>query len=813
MKEILKKYKYYLVISLLCLSASFLNAQTNGGVRGSVLDKESGEPLMFTPVFLNDGLKFNTLTEDDGFYTIASVPPGKYILQCRAVGYDSLGVEINVEAGKMLNYNISMVPSSLKTETVEVNANREESQTDTRVSVVRITAKDIQRLPAAGGESDFAQYLQIIPGVIFTGDQGGQIYIRGGAPVQNKVILDGMSIFNAFHSIGFFSVFETEVIRSIDVYTGGFGAKYGGRSSAVIDIKTREGDKKRFSGMLSSNPFVSKFLFEGPIIKLDENKGNSLSFILTGKHSYLNQTSNWFYKPILERPMTDAANTTLPYSFTDFHGKLSFNTANGSRLNAFGFSFNDNANFTGVAQYKWNSGGGGIDFRVVPGSAKLIMEGNVGYSTYAANFIEGDSSKERFSKVNSFNANINFSLFMARNSEVNYGVEINTFYTDFSLENNNGIPFGQQQSNTEAAVYVRYKGLIGKAVIEPSFRAQYYASLGEFRAEPRIAMKYNITNSFRFKLAGGLYSQNLISSVDERDVVNLFVGFLGGPDEQVFKITGYDSSARRPLYTPTKSKLQTSVHAIGGFEVNIGNNIVMNIEPYWKWFPQIVSLNRNRTTTALTDVFGNRTYEPEFIAENGQAYGLDFNGTYEKDQFYFYLAYSLGYVTRDDGIQKYYASFDRRHNMNIVSSYKFRIGKMKEMSPDEKRSKTEHPFEVSLRWNLGSGFPFTSTQGFYNLNSFQDGINTDYVTQNNNPDTELGVIYSDRINNKRLPYYHRLDFSLRYTIDFGKRAKLLLNASITNVYDRPNIFYFDRIRYRRVNQLPILPALGAVFKF
>jgi hypothetical protein len=355
--------------------------------------------------------------------------------------------------------------------------------------------------------------------------------------------------------------------------------------------------------------------------------------------------------------------------------------------------------------------------------------------------------------------------------------------------------------------------LIGKAVIEPSFRAQYYASLGEFRAEPRIAMKYNITNSFRFKLAGGLYSQNLISSVDERDVVNLFVGFLGGPDEQVFKITGYDSSARRPLYTPTKSKLQTSVHAIGGFEVNIGNNIVMNIEPYWKWFPQIVSLNRNRTTTALTDVFGNRTYEPEFIAENGQAYGLDFNGTYEKDQFYFYLAYSLGYVTRDDGIQKYYASFDRRHNMNIVSSYKFRIGKMKEMSPDEKRSKTEHPFEVSLRWNLGSGFPFTSTQGFYNLNSFQDGINTDYVTQNNNPDTELGVIYSDRINNKRLPYYHRLDFSLRYTIDFGKRAKLMLNASITNVYDRPNIFYFDRIRYRRVNQLPILPALGAVFKF
>lgn len=622
-----------------------------------------------------------------------------------------------------------------------------------------------------------------------------------------------MTIFNAFHSIGFFSVFETELVRSIDVYTGGFSAKYGGRSSAIVDIRTREGDKKRFAGMLSVNPFVSKFLFEGPIIKLNEAKGQSLSFMLTGKHSYLNETSNWFYKPILERPRTEASNTTLPYSFTDIHGKVSFNTSNGSRINAFGFSFNDNANFVDVAQYKWNSGGGGIDFRIVPGSAKLLMEGNVGYSGYAANFIEGDSAKERFSKVNSFNANINFSYFLARSSEVNYGVEVNSFKTDFSLTNARGIPFGQTQSNTEVAAYVRYKGIIGKAVIEPSLRAQYYASLGEIRIEPRLALKYNITNWLRFKMAGGLYSQNLISSVDERDVVNLFVGFLGSPDEQVYRITGFDSTLRRPLYETTKSKLQTSIHAIGGFEVNLGNDIVINIEPYWKWFPQIVSLNRNRTTTAITDQFGNRTYEPEFIAEKGDAYGLDFNGTYEKNQFYFYLAYSLGFVTRNDGIQKYYASFDRRHNMNIVSSYKFRIGKMKEMTEKEKRSKSEYPFEAAVRWNLGSGFPFTATQGFYTLYTFQDGINTNYINPNNNPDTELGVIYSDQINNKRLPYYHRLDLSLRYTLDFGKHTKLMLNVSVTNVYDRPNIFYFDRIRYRRVNQLPILPAFGIVLKF
>jgi hypothetical protein len=781
----------------------FLTSAQTGGVRGTIMDKETGDPLMFTPVFLNDGLKYNAQTQDDGFFTIASVPAGKYILQCRAIGYDSIGVEIEIESGKMLNYNLSLVASGLKTGPVEVTANREDVQTETKVSVVRITAKDIQRLPSAGGEADFAQYLQVIPGIVFTGDQGGQIYIRGGAPVQNKILLDGMTIFNAFHSIGFFSVFETEAIRSVDVYTGGFSSKYGGRSSAVVDIRTREGDKKRFGGLVSINPFVGKFLFEGPIIKLDEKKGRSLSFMVTGKHSYLNYTSDWLYKPILERPRTEASNTTLPYSFTDFYAKLSFNTSNGSRLNAFGFSFMDNADFKGVATYKWNSAGGGLDFRIVPGSAKLIMEGNIGYSTYAANFVEGDNAKERFSKVNNFNTNINFAYYLARNSEINYGLEVNSFFTDFSLVNNSSIPYGQQQSNTEVAAYLRYKGLIGKVVIEPSFRAQYYASLGEFRAEPRLALKYNITDYLRFKVAGGMYSQNLISSVDERDVVNLFVGFLGGPDEQVFKITGFDSLKQVPIYAATQSKLQTSVHAVGGFEVNVGKNISINIEPYWKWFPQIVNLNRNRTNDK----------EPKFLAENGEAYGLDLNATYEKNQLYVYLAYSLGFVTRDDGLQKYYASFDRRHNMNLVTSYKFRIGKMKEMSEEERRFKTEFPLEASLRWNLGSGFPFTATQGFYSQFNFQDGINTDYISQNNNPGVELGVIYSDQLNNKRLPFYHRLDLSLRYTVDFSKHTKLMINVSVTNAYDRPNIFYFDRIRYSRVNQLPILPAIGVILKF
>jgi len=109
---------------------------------------------------------------------------------------------------------------------------------------VKITPKDIGQIPSIGGQPDLAQYLQVMPGVVFTGDQGGELYIRGGSPIQNKVLLDGVTIYKAFHSIGLFSVFETDIIRNADIYTGGFGAEYGGRISSVMDITTRDGNSR-----------------------------------------------------------------------------------------------------------------------------------------------------------------------------------------------------------------------------------------------------------------------------------------------------------------------------------------------------------------------------------------------------------------------------------------------------------------------------------------------------------------------------------------------------------------------------------------
>lgn len=792
------EFKCLLVVLLLMLSQ--LAMAQKSGIRGTVLDKETGEPLIGATVYLK-GTTYASSSNVEGDYNIAGVPVGEYVLKVMYLGFDSIEIEVSL-GSKMINQNLLMEEAASDIEIVQVDAGKTARQNDVSVSLIRITAKDINRIPAAGGEADFAQYLQVLPGIVSTGDQGGQLYIRGGAPVQNRVLLDGMTLFNAFHSIGFFSVFETDIIRSADVYTGGFSAKYGGRSSAVVDIKTREGNKTRFAGMLNVNPFVAKGIFEGPLVKLSEETGSSISFLMTIKHSYLRQSSPLLYSYANEQGV-------LPYNFTDGHAKISFNTDNGSRINVFGFYHSDNVRFDGLAAYDWDAAGGGVDFRIIPGGAQLALDGTIAYSIYGSEFNElGTASKVRRSDVGSFNGNLNVSYYLPKSRVINIGVEINSLTTafEYSTGSNSSVTQGNAdapQTNIEAAIFAHFQGRFGPLIIEPSVRMQAYASLGETRIEPRLGLKLNITDYFRIKAAGGMYSQNLISSVDERDVVNLFVGFLGGPDDGVYSLTVAENGDRR--YEKSTTRLQTSIHAIFGFEVDLGKDVVFNLEPYYKYFPQIVSLNRNREAG---DVGKN------FLAETGDAYGIDFSGTYDKDQLYLYASYSLGYVTRNDGVQTYFAHFDRRHNVNFVGSYQFRIGKQKPASDDDKVNKrTEYPFEVGVRWNMGSGFPFTRTQGFYANQTFLGGIGTNYLTDNTDPNTTLGVIYEDELNQGRLPFYHRLDISFKYTLDLPKYMKLTLGISVTNVYDRENIFYFDRIEYKRINQLPIMPALNVNLKF
>lgn len=751
-----------------------LLAQKAATVRGNVYDKANGQPVSYANVVLTNISKVGEIpilgasTDVNGFFQISNVPIGDYTVVVTFIGYDSVDMKITTTEGGIIYKSIYLSEMERSLETVEVSAKKEQARNSTQVSKVSVTPKQIKSLPSTGGTPDIAQYLPVLAGVVSTGDQGGQIYIRGGSPVQNKILLDGMTIYNPFHSVGLFSVFETETLRSVDVLTGGFNAEYGGRISAVVDLKTREGNKKRLSGLINGSPFQVKALFEGPIVPLKDDSGNSISFMLTGKKSLLPQTSKTLYDYVKK----DSAG--LPFDYSDYYGKVSFVAGNGSKMNIFGFNFKDGVSYANIADLDWNTKGYGANFTLIPAGLKMIVGGNVAYSKYDISLQEKDPSP-RTSAVSSFNAGLDFT-FLGDDSEFKYGVDLSGFSTDLAFNSPLGFTYKQNENTTELAGFVHYKKVIRKfLILEPSVRIHAYTALGETSFEPRLAAKVNFTDKIRFKFSGGVFSQNLISTVSEKDVVNLFVGFLSGPEERFFKPGSTEE---------VTSRLQKAVHAIGGFEIDVNRNLELNIEAYVKDYKQLIDVNRLKS----------KFIDPNYVAETGEAYGLDITAKYEKSNFYLWSTFSHAYVNRFDGVQTYPTNFDRRNNINILATYTFG---------------SQKSWEAAVRWNYGSGFPFTLTQGFFTNFNFKDGIGTDVLT--GNPD--LGVIYSNKRNGGRLPDYHRLDISLKKTVNFSKYIKMEIVASATNAYDRRNIFYFDRIRFSRVDQLPILPSLAATIHF
>ncbi len=760
--------KNYFLLLLLVAGTSVLEAQkaNRSTLRGNVFDKESAQPIAFATVQAEGPEQRGATTDINGFFSIADLPPGTYRVKVTYVGYDDFVQEVELKAGEVVYKNIVLQESGQSLEEIVISGKKEQARSEVQISKISVTPKQIRSLPSTGGQADIAQYLTVLPGVIFTGDQGGQLYIRGGSPVQNRILLDGMTIYNPFHSIGFFSVFETELIRNVDVLTGGFNAEHGGRISAIVDVKTREGNRKRLSGLVSASPFQARAIVEGPIVPLREDGGASVSFVLAGKQALIDRLGRQLYPYVND-------GDGIPFSYRDGYGKLSFLAGSGSKVNLFGFRYDDGVRFD-IADFRWQSSGGGMDFTLIPANSNTVINGVLTYSDYDSRIQEADRSP-RTSSIGGFFAGLNFINF-DRNSELRYGIELNGFRTEFAFENFRGLKIEQIENTTELAFFLRWKRKIGPLLIEPGFRFQYYLSLNDISPEPRLGLKYNVSDRFRLKAAGGWYSQNLLSTVNERDVVNLFVGFLSGPEETVYKP---GSNTER-----IDHRLQKSVHGVAGFEVDITNNIDLNIEGYYKDFTQLLALNRFKTLPQ----------EPNYITETGKAYGVDFSGKWEAKRFYVWAAYSYAFVTRFDGQQEYPPIFDRRHNFNLVTTYQ--LGAQKE-------------WEVGARWNLGSGFPFTQTQGFYTIFNFSEGIGTDVLTGNGT----LGILYSDVRNGGRLPYYHRLDLSVKRVFSFSKSTKAEVVASATNVYNRANIFYFDRVRYQRVNQLPILPSLSMTIQF
>jgi hypothetical protein len=776
----LKKLLFF-VISLV----GFTTFAQDFSIRGFVYDDSNMEPVGEMKVKLlklDSTVISGAFTDNNGGFLIPKLTKGSYILKIEAGRFNKAFVNVNMtDKTKIYDVQFKLVRNTQNVKEVVVSIDSKEKKNEVLIGTLKYNQKSLDRIPSHGGENDIVGAISVTPGVVTTGDQGGQLYVRGGTPIQNKVLLDGMTIYNPFHSIGFFSIFETELVKTVDVYTGGFESKYGGRVSSVMDITYRDGNRREFGGRVSASPFLAKMVLEGPIGKVTKEKAAPGSYVFSAKHSLLDYTSKSLY------PKVNDGNG-LPFNFTDVYGKVTFNGDGGTKVSAFGFHNQDSVNYD-IANLRWDASGGGVNFLMVPSGSPLFIRGHVNGSNYQTTFAE-TAQEPRYSKIGGFDLGFDFSYFLKNESEMNYGFNINGFNTEFVTYNEAKRKIEAINFTTEIGSYFNYRLIKRRWVIQTGLRVQVYASLNTISPEPRLGLKYNANENLRFKFSGGRFSQNFTSASSDKDVVNLFNGLLSAPTNVQEQFVTQFQNVKN-----TKNGLQYAWHAIVGMEFDLGKFWSFNIEGYYKYFSQLSNINQNKLYDDVSQFeLIDDVFKKDFIIETGQSYGIDFLAKYSKDRLFLWAVYSYGKNTRWDGFANYAPVFDRRHNVNLVGSYLF--GKAKN-------------YELNIRWNLGSGLPFTPTAGYYQGENFSGGVTSNYVT--NNPSSITTLLGT--FNSQRLPYYHRLDITFKKQFNFKNKDVMEIVASITNVYNRNNIFYVNRITSKIIYQFPILPSFGLNYKF
>ena len=768
----MSSYNKIIAVLFLLIIGQTIRAQT-GQLKGFVVDASNGQAVPAATVLIKETGK-GIACDENGYFLLTRLHAGEVIIRVSSIGFENREIPATISNDQTYQMLIQLKPEIIELGEATISAVRQHWESSNTVSAHRLTSSTIERIPSISGKPDLADYLQVIPGIIFTGDQGGQFYVRGGAPVHNLVKLDGLTIINPFHSIGFVSVFDTETIARANVYTAGFGAEYGGRLSSVIDLKTRPGNRRQTAGSFNLSNFAYGLTLDVPIVKMTSESPRSVSVLFSNKGSFIDKIANRIYPYLDEKG--------IPFRYNDIYAKVSFMGIYGDQLDIQGIHLDDRAWFGESMQSTWVNNAGGVRFLTSPNSSQWLYEASSNISDYNGEFIE-DGERPRTTRYNSLENNMRVFR-RGERAEWDIGLSLNTYNTIHSFQGVEGITLEHEYFTTELLSYIANKTKLGKWLLEPGLRLIYYADQTFFSPEPRLKIKYNLSSVISFNLATGWYSQNLLSASSDRDITALFQGYYMGPElvQDYFK------------GIPYRNKIQQAWHGVLGLSLLTQNDIKFTCEAYIKDFSKLVSYNRNKIfrQSYLTASIPEYLKSP-FLLEKGYSLGFDILMDYAKDDFSLWMGYSLAYAFREDEKMSYVPHYDRRHNLNILSGYQF--GK-------------DNSWKIKARWNLGSGFPFTQTNGFYeDFTILQASFLMD-VSNNGSINAWYG-----ELNLGRLPWYHRLDISLEKKWEFSHHQKLTATLGVINTYNRRNMYYIDRFTAERVDQFPILPNFSVRYSF
>lgn len=685
----------FLVLVLSIIPIERINAQQAGTLRGFVTDSTNGEALVFCNVFIKD-LNVGASTNDRGLFLIKSIPSNlEYELTISYVGYKTKIVKAFVQPSIVTELDVQLIPLSVELQTIEKVGDRIIRENATDISLERISVKELEILPK-GIETDIFRSLQYIPGVSTTGDITARYYVRGGGGDQNQILINGVEVYNPFHSLGLFSVLDPEMINSLEFYKGGYTAEYSGRISSVMNVISKDGNKNRVGFKGAASFLTAKGLLEGPV--------PNGSFMVTGRKSYNNDVLKKFFNE-----------QTVPVDFYDYSFKLNYSSAEifeNAKFSIFGFSSDDNVDYEDPAreQFTWSNSLIGFEWLQIY-DAPVFSRLGISSSQFDGEVIPNLSSlKPRQNELSDFTVSFDVNAVFQNKDELGAGLKLKTIDTKFSQVNLLGAETNLEKFAGNLSLYGKYKFLRFENFgidIGTRFNVTGLSKNGGGSFEPRISLSYRVFPSIIFKAAWGIYKQELISISDEDEIISVFEPWLIVPDY---------------LETPT------AIHYIGGLNINIFSGVNFGVEGYYKIMNNLAIVNDQKYLSS----------DPDFISGSGESYGWEFSLAYGIDPLNISTSYTLSWAYKEEDQWIYYPRYDSRHAGNIIVEYNFGGG-----------------WVVSTIWNFSSGYPFTELIGYYDKFYPEDIGSPDY-----NPGEFIPyAILGDR-NLGRLPEYHRLDLSL-----------------------------------------------------
>ena len=660
-----------------------VSAQTTD-VYGVLTDSLTKQRVPFVNVRV-EGTSWGASANNLGFYFIAKLPPGTYEITASSIGYVKVTRTVVLRNVKSYELNFQLPPVPVESEEVLVTAPRKRMELETKATSVHVLERqDLKRVPVAG-QQDLLQSLKILPGIVSTSDVSSRFYVRGGAGDQNLFMFDGIRIYYPFHALGIYSVFSTEMVENVEVYTGAFPTGFGGRLSSVVNITARDGRADRLAGRANANFLSTELSIEGPAI-------STSSFIINAR------------KSISSKTFGDILGQNVPLDFYDGTIKLSTQPGgvqkfdityltSGDRLKA--RSLND-------PEYSWRNNGMALSGSGLP-SAKMFVNWLIYISSYKAS--RGGSASGSVSpaatSVKEQGLRANATVYTGPQDLYYFGFDFGFPSLEYSFINRLGLSQTIQNSLLDVSAWVRYQTTLGPLQIDGGFHTEVGALFdgGDPAREiqPRINANYLVVGTWRAKASFGRFSQRMLTVGNEDDVISIF-----------------DAWIRVPKDLPPEQ----ADHFVLGLSGSLTEQATMNAEMYYKRYNSLVVYNRDKIESS----------DPDYIKGTGDSYGAEVTLRSHSPYVDLYAVYSLSWAKINNGGFEYFPRYDRRHHINLMA--------------------ITHPIKgltATARWEFGSGFPFSQTVGYFDRLSLDNALPGQFELETGSPYIILGAKNAARL--------------------------------------------------------------------